>query len=53
MKIEINLADQHKKEIDLLVKNGKYKDIDDFLNRAAETLLMAEKQANLFSLPKA
>jgi len=53
MKIEIDLNDLHKKGIDLLVKNGKYKDVNDFLNRAAETLLMAENQANLFSLPAA
>lgn len=52
MKIEIELDDRHKKSIDVLVKSGKYKDVSDFLNRAAETLLMAEERTKMFQLPK-
>lgn len=50
MKVEIELTTENKNKIDLLVKEGRYHDLDDFINRAAETLLMAEDRIKLFKI---
>jgi Arc/MetJ-type ribon-helix-helix transcriptional regulator len=50
--MEIELKDQLKKRIAALVKAGVYKDVNTFINSAAETLLMAEERTKMFSLPK-
>lgn len=47
MKVEIELRKETKDQIGQLVKEGKYHDVDDFINRAAETLLMAEERIKL------
>lgn len=52
MKTEIKLKDDIKAKIDKILKKDKYEDLNDFMNRAAETLLMAEEQAKKFQLPK-
>ena len=51
MKIEFELEDRLKKRVDALLKRGSYKNIDEFMNRAAETLLMAEERVGMFQIP--
>lgn len=50
MKVEIELTEDSKEKIEKLVEAGKYHDFDDFINRAAETLLMAEERVKLFKI---
>jgi len=53
MELTITIPDDVQANIGKLITRGKYKDEKDFINQAVATLLMAEKQASMFSLPAA
>ena len=50
MELTITIPDDVQANIGKLIKQNKYKDEKEFINRAVATLLMAEQQASLFNI---
>lgn len=50
MKIEIEISDDVKVKVEKLVRENKYKTVEDFAKKAVDMMLLAEEQAKLFKL---
>ncbi len=46
--MEIKIRNDLKEKIEKYVKEGRYRNIDEFMNAAADTLLMAEDRNGMF-----